>query len=240
MGLGSPAQQSVVSNASGSSFHISEDRLPLIYDQLYKHGYIKKRRFSVWLNDVSASTGSIQFGDTDRSKYYGTLRSVPVALASTGIFAGWDVNLTSLILDNGRSRVPLITDESSVTTNLDTGSNTIFLPLDIVDAIATEMNATTDDDQLYVSCDLRQTQQALEFGFGHSESGNFHIRVPYDRLIYPYGSTWTPPREKHLCYAGIEGTEKAKFVLGQNFLRSAYVVFDADNLEVSMAPARYS
>ncbi|KAL8661912.1 MAG: hypothetical protein Q9202_005194 [Teloschistes flavicans] len=41
-------------------------------------GLIRTKAFSIWLNDRTASTGTILFGGVDTKKYYGTLRAVPI------------------------------------------------------------------------------------------------------------------------------------------------------------------
>lgn len=45
--------------------------------QLVADGAIQSSAFSLWLNDLSASTGSILFGGVDTSKYHGSLETLP-------------------------------------------------------------------------------------------------------------------------------------------------------------------
>lgn len=238
MGLGSRFGEAVYNNPSSpGSGKVS---FPTIYDQLKTLGYIKKRLFSIWLNDIAASTGSILFGGIDLSKYTGKLQKVPVVL-SRGVFTGWAVNLTSVSLTSSNGTHNLSSTGFPIEVVLDSGSPNMYLPTTVADAVASTLNATTDQGTPYVPCSFRQADGSLHFGFGNGSAPKFE--VPYSELIYPFGSpakvgNVTAPDGTELCYLGLLGTPGPIFLLGDTFIRSLYVVYDADELEISFAPVK--
>ena len=68
--------------------------------------------------------------------------------------------------------------------------------------------------------------------------------MPVLEIIYPYGApsnigNVTAEDGTELCYLGLIGNPGSLALLGDTFIRSAYIVYDVDNLQVSMAPAVY-
>ena len=245
IGLGSRFGEAIVLNPSPGQ---SGNSYPTIYDQLLLHGYIKRRLFSIWLNDQSASTGSILFGGIDPTKYRGQLRSLPVILSGPNkVFTGWRVNLTSIVYVNRdcNKTQALTADDFELSTVLDSGSPNMYLPSSIANSIAFRMNATMYQGFPYVSCKLRRSSEALEFAFGGKNQGGPVITVPYSEIIYPYGApanlgNVTASDGSPLCYLGLIGTDAPISLLGDTFIRSAYLVYDVDSLQVMMAPARFN
>ena len=246
MGLGSRFGETIFANPSSPEFGNADATFPTIYDQLQLHGYTKKRLFSIWLNDQSAKKGSILFGGIDNTKYHGQLQSVPVILQDN-IFTFWAVNLTSVIYkdcSSGETQA-LTPDDFEITIIMDTGSPNMYLPSSLVETITSRMGATLYQGTPYVSCALRQSQESLEFGLGENRQAGPRITVPYAEIIYPYGFPANMGKvnddddDSPLCYLGLIGTTGSIYLLGDTFIRSAYVVFDADNLQISMAPVKH-
>lgn len=68
--------------------------------------------------------------------------------------------------------------------------------------------------------------------------------MPYKEIIYPYGFPANMGKVNAddgspLCYLGLIGTEGPIFLLGDTFIRSVYVVYDVDHVQVLMAPVKY-
>lgn len=251
MGLGSRLQDSLIGNPSSPEFQNPNASFPVIYDRLYQAGYIDKRLFSIWLNDEAATQGSILFGGIDHAKYHSTLQYVPLLLSGPGAagFTSWSVNLTSVAIVNSQTKTPLLAGaNSTISTVIDSGSPNMYLPIPLANAVAADMNATTVQGFPYVDCALHNSSKALEFGFDADGSHTGpRIRVPYGEIIYPFGDpanigNVTAEDGTELCYLGLIGNggpPRPIFLLGDTFIRSAYLVFDVDNLQVGMAPVRY-
>lgn len=253
----------IFAGPSSPGFQNPDATFPTIYDQLQLNGYTNKKLFSIWLNDQSAKKGSILFGGIDSTKYRGKLHSLPVILQNN-IFTFWAVNLTSVTYTNcsssssGRGakthKALLTPSDFEITTILDTGSPNMYLPSSLAEKIYLRTNAVLRMDVVtkkgtpYVPCALRQSPESLEFGFGGSTTrrghDKFKITVPYSEIIYPYGLPANMGKVNAddgspLCYLGLIGTEGEIFLLGDTFIRSAYVVYDVDHLQVLMAPVKY-
>jgi len=78
MGVGARLGEAFVGHPGTQQFHNINATFPTVYDQLETLGYTSRRAFSIFMNTLSAESGSILFGAVDTSKYYGPLTSVPV------------------------------------------------------------------------------------------------------------------------------------------------------------------
>lgn len=244
MGLGSRFGESIFAVPSSPGFGNPNATFPTIYDQLQLHGYTNRRLFSIWLHDQSAKKGSILFGGIDHTKYRGQLQSLPVILQNK-IFTSWAVKLTSVVhIDCSSGETQALTaDDFEIITILDTGSPNMYLPSSLVETLTLRMSPTLHQGTPYVSCDLRQSQESLEFGLGEDRDGP-RIAVPYSEIIYPYGFPANMGKvndddDSPLCYLGLIGTNGSIFLLGDTFIRSAYVVYDVDHLQILMAPVKH-
>ena len=241
LGLGSRLGESTFRNPWSTTFGKANATFPTLYDQLQSHGYTSRRAFSIWLNDISATMGSILFGGIDTSKYLGELVTLPVQLQQH-TFTDWAVALTSVARSDSHGTTVLTASSFSIYTILDCGSPNNYIPSALAQEIASSMNATMYHGTPYVPCAIRVVPYFLEFGFGGP--GGPSISVPYSALIYPYGypsniSNVTDKDGTPLCYLGVIGTNGTIILLGDTFIRSAYMVFDVDNLQISMAPVKY-
>lgn len=245
LGLGAPLQQSIVQNPASPRYGDPNGTFPMLFDQLFLQGHAPKRSFSIWMDDQAATTGSILFGGIDETKFYGELKTLPVVTSGSGTFTGWAVNLTSVDFVGGDGTAANLTAEGwGITVILDSAAPNMYLPAALYDEIAARMNVTLVQEMPYVSCGLRDADDALEFGFGTDEDGP-RVAVGWGDLIYPFGlpanmGEVTDQDGGELCYLCVDPTPGPIFLLGADFIRSVYMVYDVDELTVSMAPARYS
>ncbi|KAF2442065.1 acid protease [Karstenula rhodostoma CBS 690.94] len=225
----------------------------ILWENLYKLGHIGKRLFSVWLNHQDAKKGTILFGGVDKSKAHGALKSTPltsvVQTPHGDDFTEWSVNLTSLTrrVDQAGSEEPLL--RTTYNAIVDTGSPNMYVPQYLYDTLAAPLNVTlrTYRNTSYVPCSLRSWSGSLHFTFaGKDGAPGPQVRVPYSEIIYPFGmpANLGEVRSEEgtaLCYLGVlSNNGSGIFLLGNSFIRSAYVVYDADNLELRMAQSRWA
>ena len=170
--------------------------------------------------------------------------SVPVQL-SYGLFFQWAVSLTSVIrhsANHRHSKEVLTAPNTKIAVILHSGSPNMYLPWTLAQDISSAMNASEHLGFPYVPCAEGKLDSALEFGFGGSSGSK--ICVPYSELIYAFGAPSniglvTATDSTLLCYLSVIGTDYTIILLGDTFLRSANLVYDVNNLQVSMAKARY-
>jgi hypothetical protein len=250
LGLGPRFAESLFSSPLSPLYNQENGTYDTVRENIFLRGYTTRNVFSVWLNDQAAETGSILFGGVDERKFEGKLKSVPLIL-SGGKLMGWEINLTSITRVDGHGKQEDLTNGTSIqNVVLDSGSPNIYLPSSVVNAVLAPLNATTHkdngNDTPYVLCSLRSSATALEFqlpGLEGAYAGP-KIKVPYREILYPFGypenvGEVRDEEGRELCYFGMIPTDGFVRLLGATFIRSAYVVYDAENLEVRMAQAKH-
>ncbi|RMD43474.1 hypothetical protein DV735_g1647, partial [Chaetothyriales sp. CBS 134920] len=198
---------------------------------LVNAGYIQSNAYSLWLNDLDASTGTILFGGVNTAKYTGDLLTVPV-IQTYGDYYTLSIALTAVGVNGDNissSSLPLAV-------LLDSGSTLTYLPNDIVSSIYDQVNAVYDSSSgaAYALCSLQDSDGYLEFNFSGQK-----ITVAYNELLIEVsnsnGQQLTFRNGEAACLFGIAPADDSMSVLGDTFLRSAYVVYDLANNEISLA-----
>ncbi len=129
---------------------------------------------------------------------------------------------------------------------LDSGTTLSYLPQDLAEEIWTEVGAVYNNDVglAILPCSMANSGGYFSFTFGGS--GGATINVTMDELvldIFSSGSaTFSSGKYKGqtACEFGIQNTTSDPFLLGDTFLRSAYVVYDLVNNQVAMAPTNFN
>lgn len=229
LGIGYGVIEVQVNRAGGQIY----PNLPLA---LRNGGHINSAAYSLWLNDLDASTGSILFGGVNSAKYEGSLVTVPV-LGDQGVYFELAVALSGVTFD-GKSMAG--TNELPIAVVLDSGTSLIYLPDDIVQNIYNEVNVVLNQGTAYAYCEDANTNKQLSFTF----SGQT-INIPMNELYISvgtdsYGRPVTFENGKAACIFGIAPGGSGTPLLGDTFLRSAYVVYDLQNNEISIAQTRFN
>ena len=119
-----------------------------------------------------------------------------------------------------------------------------YLPESVLNPIIGGLGAINSDElnSLVVPCNLACSSATFNFEFGGD--GGPSIAVSLTELLVPVvtdnGSRPTFPNGESVCYLGLAPGDPGPYVLGDNFLRSAYVVFDLTNNQVAIAQAEYN
>jgi hypothetical protein len=205
------------------------DEYPNLPQKLKDDGTISSNAYSLWLNDLDASTGSILFGGVDTDKFHGSLATLPI-LQEQGTYAEFIIALTDMGI--GDNKTSLFAN-SNIPVLLDSGSSLMYLPDNVATALYQRFNARYDSRQqaAFVDCDLANQDGTLDFGFS-----GVTISVPYNELVI----TAAISRGVPVCILGIGPAGNSVSVLGDTFLRSAYVVYDLSNNEISLAQTNFN
>jgi len=203
--------------------------------QMVADGLIASNSFSLWLNDLDASTGNILFGGVDSARYVGPLATLPVQ-SDGGSVSEFLITLTGLTLGD-----QTVAANKALAVLLDSGSSLTYLPDDVAQAIYTTVGATFDAGQgaAYVPCSLAAQKTDLTFTFSGPS-----ITVGMDELVLELvtnsGRRPTFQDGREACLFGIAPAGAGTHVLGDTFLRSAYVVYDLDNNQISLAQTNFN
>lgn len=229
MGIGFDTEESIVVEEHAKPY-------PNIIDLMVEQGLINTRAYSLWLNDLEARSGSVLFGGYDTSKFSGKLLTLPIQPDSrTGSVSTMTVAWTGLSVTNtttGESQT-ISSDNLPAPALLDSGTTATMLPPDLYERLAGFFGAIQDptSDGALVQCDLLQTADGtLDFEFGGT--GGPVIKVPFSEFAIPLEiDTWG------LCQLGLMPATDPNLgvILGDTFLRSAYVVYDLDSKQISLA-----
>lgn len=215
---------------------------PNLPKALVQKGFINSNAYSLWLNDLDASKGEILFGGVNLAKFEGDLQTIPVLKRSNGKYNDLAVALTGLSISapSGSSSFPK--EVFPLAAVLDTGSSLSYLPSQMVAEIFRSVDAVFDTDlgAAYVPCDLNKSTAKFEFEFSKPK-----ISVGMDELVIDPGPTsdgrpLTFTDGTPACIFGITTAQNNINILGDTLLRSAYVVYDLDNNEISLAQTRFN
>lgn len=228
LGIGLTGSESTYSGQLSTYNRYQYDNFPIV---LQRNGVIEKNAYSVFLNDLDADSGSILFGAVDHSKYTGTLYTVPMvnALRSRGYTEQIRLSITLQGIGVTSSYGNETVTQTKYPALLDTGATFCYFPSSLAAAIASSVSATYSSSSGYyfVDCDSGSDYD-LVFDFG-----GFHIISPLSDYIVTTSSS-------SQCVLGILPQSDNEITLGDAFLTSAYVVYDLEELEISLAQASYT
>lgn len=201
-------------------------------DELAIEKQTNSRAFSVALGSVTANNGGVLiFGGVDTKKFTGPLISNPILGPQGGeqLNRYW-IQLDSVALSKSGSSSKQYSG-SSMPIVLDSGSSLSYLPSSLVAAMAADFQGDYDSSSgLYqVPCSQAKASGSVDFTFGQAT-----IKVPFNEFVWQYNS--------QLCILGAvpvvtdSSSDSATTVLlGDTFMRSAFVVFDQTTETISMA-----
>lgn len=206
--------------------------------QLMKtQGIIDVAAYSLWLNDINAPKGSILFGGVDHAKYSGSLSTVPLIGSSGKTPTELQIMLNTITVTNGKTTQTIM--KSNLPALLDSGTTFTYLPSAATKQIARAIGAkmTSEIDYYVAACSVGDGKSALTFGFSGA-----NVNVPLSEVLFPLvddsGSAATFDNGDAACALGILPSNY--IILGDSFLRSAYVVYNLDRLEVSIANTKFN
>lgn len=199
-------------------------------DALQSQGVTNTKAFSVALGTSDTAGGNIIFGGVDTKKFSGSLASLAIASPTKGDIQRYAVSLTGISYSNS-SGTSKYSGSSLSGVVLDTGSTLCELPTAVVAAMASDVGAEEDSASglLVVDCSVASSGGKLEFAFGDDGNTATTISVPMSEFVLQDGNT---------CILGVQALQSGSGItalLGDTFLRNAYVVFDQTNMKIGMA-----
>ena len=226
-GIGYPIQEALQAS--------NNETYPNTPFAMVQQGLIESPAYSLYLNDLNSSTGSILFGGVDTAKYSGTLQSVPI-VPLNGSYQRFLITLNQVYVTTSTTTntttANASTTELPISVLLDSGSTLSSLPSGVVGLIYTAFGVTWTGTQAQVNCKLANSNATIEWSFS-----GIIINTPVRELVLPYsGSTGST------CQFGINQVNSSSitpgsipYILGDTFLRSVYAVYDMDNNEIALA-----
>lgn len=172
-------------------------------------GQTETAAYSLYLNRKEANSGVVLFGAVDSGKYTGKLQLI-----------------RSQHVDRFTAEFTVL--GRTVTGMLDSGTSYTFLPVDVVREFADSIGARWEDNAQSYILRGQPSGRGLTFDFSGTQ-----IVVPSSELLREvaqgiYQLTIRP-----------QGQMSEWVILGDSFLRSAYVVYDLDNNMMAIAQSNW-
>ncbi|GAB1315529.1 hypothetical protein MFIFM68171_05739 [Madurella fahalii] len=203
-----------------------ENDYPYVLDTMRDQGLINSRAFSLDLRGVDNPNGALIFGGIDTGKYIGELAKLPM-LDQRETPRGADryyVTMTAVGLTLSDGSV-VRSEGIDVPVFLDSGSTFSHLPTPIYQAFAEAFGDALYEPSTgyyYLPCEVANMEGSVDFYFGDKA-----IRVSLNDFIW---------QVQGFCILGVL-PDDSEPILGDTFLRAAYVVFDQDNRNLHIAQA---
>ena len=208
---------------------------------MVERGVIQSNAYSLWLDDLQSSTGSILFGGVDTDKYHGQLESLPTQKEGN-VNAEFIITLTNISLSGSSQNNSMDSGGLPAAVLLDSGSSLTFLPDDTASSIFTALGVQYDQSQGLgeIDCNAANDDKKVNFVFT-----SITISVPLSELVIDSSSDDEDRSgdlfsQQRSCVFGINPAGSSTPVLGDTFLRSAYVVYDLSNNEISLAQTNFN
>ena len=154
---------------------------PNVLDTMVSEGKINSHAFSLYLNDISQSTGNILFGGVDSARYTGDLVSVPMVgiplQDGTEETDRYTVAWTNFTITTPNGVEQFLTQPISVPALLDSGTTLAVLPTEIVDIIYQQMGAVEVRGTAFAPCYLRTSNATIDFHVGGSSGAVISIPI---------------------------------------------------------------
>lgn len=242
VGVGYASNEAIV--ASTQSLNASYPNLPL---HMMEEGLIKTNAYSLWLNDLSSDKGNILFGGIDTKKYEGDLTRIKIYPdAKSNAYTSFKVALTSLEATSPSGKDTLTSPLFPIPVVLDSGTTLSYLPNDLAIQVWNEVGAVFSSEigMAVLPCNMASSLGNFTFGFAGQYGPRIHVAM--DELVLDLTNgeapTFVSGQYKGLkaCEFGIQNFSSDPFLLGDTFLRSAYVVYDLVNNEIGLASTDFN
>ncbi|POS79558.1 candidapepsin-3 precursor [Diaporthe helianthi] len=230
LGVGYTANEVQVGRAGMSPY----DNLPA---KMKAEGKISSNAYSLWLNDLDASTGQILFGGVDTDQFTGQLQTLPIQADGGGTYAEFLITLTGVSFNR-----EIIASDEALAVLLDSGSSLTYLPNDMVETLYDRVSAQYDSNEgaAYIACSMAGSNATLEFAFSSPVVISVEMNELVLELVTASGKRPRFSDGTEACLFGIAPAGSSSMVLGDTFLRSAYVVYDLENNEISIAQTNFN
>lgn len=220
-----------ITNVGRTSPSYTYENFPM---RLKSEGIINTNAFSLYLDRRSARNGTILFGAVDHAKYSGDLLLLPLLNSAMTVSRSplrLQVVMSGILIQGNLQNVTV--SNTPLSALLDSGTTYTYLPQAMLTSFANVLGAQANERYglFQLSCNYMSSNYIVTFMFS-----GVSIEVPLNDLIVS---------SRNACFLTLfpstqTGSNAPSVVLGDNFLRSAYIVYDLDNYQVAMAQAVYT
>ena len=188
IGIGYPANEAIIEDGIAPYVNVPQ--------HMVQDGLINSNAYSLWLNDLDASTGSILFGGVNTEKYTGSLQTLPI-IPEGNVYAEFIIALTAVGFNGNQGSIASNLASPAL---LDSGSSLMYLPNNVATKIFTETGAKYDSQQgaAFLPCSMAQNTSTIDFTFS-----GVTISVAMNELVIVAGYQGRTP----ICILGKERSQ---------------------------------
>ncbi|CAN3376343.1 hypothetical protein DIURU_004081 [Diutina rugosa] len=193
--------------------------------KLKDEGFITSNSYSYYLNKLGTATGTITFGGRDLAKVSGPVATITPSTSDND--SPYDsISYSKISTSDGGSA-------GGSEAILDTGTTLTYLPYDTINALKVPgVTYDVSSDTYYIQPNA-PSDKYVSFFFGSTE-----IKTSYADLAIAETDNNGVPTGRY--YFGIQGTSGDPYILGDTFLRSAYVTVNHDKNQVLISAVNYT
>jgi hypothetical protein len=223
---------------------------PNFVDRLVSSGKITSQAYSIWLDNAEGTSGALLLGAIDTSRYEGELMRLNAAQPYDVFPSAFRISLVSVnIDDDGRFQYT----GPSILASLSPAETFSYLPDGLAEGIMAASGASwnTALQRATIPCDAgsKTPQTSLRFQLEGQDGPVLNARLA-DLVVPQEVSDWEiayatlGTLNKTTCLFGIQkygdlrASNTPQYNLGSSLLRRTYMVFDAANKHVALAPAK--
>ncbi|CAI7650736.1 unnamed protein product [Penicillium crustosum] len=230
-------------NIMGLGYGETNSSFISLTEALVNAGTIKSPAFSMYMETPVHSiyagtsqdekTGTLLFGGVNKSKYNGTLHTLPIINNPADYRKAFRINMTSFSI-NETSVFP---EGPSIQALLDASLSYTYVPESIAQDIFSRLGVTetSTSGPASIPCNTTSSDTKLTFAFG---AASFKLDIG---LFIERRSVFN---DEDICYLGIVAKADTKGAdsvgLGANFLQQIYTVYDMGNDEISLAQRNWN
>ncbi|PFH55457.1 hypothetical protein XA68_18276 [Ophiocordyceps unilateralis] len=140
----------------------------------------------------------------------------------------------------------LTSEELPLPVVLDSGTTFSYLPQNMANQVWEEVGASWEPQAGMALLPCSYASHPGQFSFSFAGPNGPRVSVSMDELVVPFTSGEAPEfesgpyRGQSACALGILNQTGPPYLLGDTFLRSAYVVYDLSNNEIGIAPTNFN
>ncbi|CAN3374834.1 hypothetical protein DIURU_002190 [Diutina rugosa] len=207
-----------------AGYYSTHKTYPNFTQKLKDEGYIKSNSYSYYLNKLGTATGTVTFGGRDLAKVKGPVATITPSTSDDD--ARFDsITVSKISTSDGNSA-------GSVEAILDTGTTLTFLPYDTVNALSVPGVYADWSGTFYIESNP-PSDKYVSYWFNDTE-----IKVSYADLAIPETDDNGNPTGRFIF--GIQGSSGGTYILGDTFLRSAYITVNHDTNQVLISDVNYT
>lgn len=255
LGLGSNGSSSYYSSNNGAKY-------ANFLDRLVSSGKATTPAYSIWLDNAEGTAGGLLFGAIDRSRYTGDLLRLPADPYGYSSYSysrrSFAAAITSVngTTDAGFTMPSIRTNDFPVDVTIGAADVFSYLPESLVEAVADMVGATYNKTMrsYMIPCDTGKSN-ATKFVFELGGTGGPTLNVETSDLVVPLSMRYFrttsgyyyPRYDNSTCLFGLQtrdsyysSSSTYEYTIGSPLLRRTYMVFDAVNEEVALAPVKFA